>query len=61
MTLTSKKYLKMKLDEVKQENGGCEIPSEDYKIFRDNILAEICTIELNDPRIRKAHNMEPIS
>jgi len=60
MTPTSKKYLRMKLDEVEMENKD-KIPDDDYKIFRDNILAEICSIELNDPNIRKAHNMEPIS
>jgi type III secretory pathway component EscU len=60
MTPTSKKYLRMKLDEVEMENKD-KIPDDDYKIFRDNILAEICSIELNDSNIRKAHNMEPIS
>jgi hypothetical protein len=57
LTKTSKEYLKLKKTETIAESGPF---SEDgYRIFRDCILAEVCGIELRDPRIRRAHNMGP--
>lgn len=59
MTPTSKKYFKLKKDEFDAEHANMTVSPEAYRIFRDQVLGEICTIEFNDPNIRKTHKMFP--
>jgi hypothetical protein len=59
MTPTSKKYFKLKKDEFDAEHVNMVVSPETYRIFRDQVLGEICTIEVSDPNIRKTHKMSP--
>jgi len=56
LTKTSREYIKLKKGEVEQDR--IMSPSE-YKLFRDSIIAEVCAIELQDPRIRIHHGLKP--
>ena len=58
ITPTSRKYIKVKKGEAEEEHGR-KLNPEEYRVFRDCVLAEVCSIELNDPNIRQAHGMEP--
>jgi len=55
---TSLQYIKLRKKEVEAEFDK-PLSAEAYRVFRDSIIAEVCNIELNDPKIRKAHGLEP--
>jgi hypothetical protein len=55
---TSKRYIKMKKKQIEEELGRI-LNSDEYRVFRDGIFAEVCKIELADPNIRKSHELPP--
>ena len=57
---TSREYLKLKKKEAEKEMGR-KLDSQEYRRLRDCVLAEVCSIELGDPRIREHHGLPPAS